>query len=736
LRATARFHHQDLPVGTTVAAVQATEGLSRLFDIRVELLSDTDELDLRALLWSKAALTWEPHHAPTTRYFHGVIEEATYLDSHQARHRYELRLRPALNGLGYRIRSRIFQEKTVVEVIDQVLTDAGVPTDTWRWETTLTFEAREYCVQWKESELAFVLRLLEEEGIFYWFEHTDVDHVLCFGDGPSVHEPIEDPFLPVRRSPPDDHEALWGCRFSRHLTHDRYISRDWNFETPEDVMGGSNGEEGLRTRYEYPGIYKNQGAADVFSQIRLEEAWAYATRVEVGANVSRIVPGSKIELLDVQPEALAQEYLVTAIEHRYETHERDQGGGRDWGYWHQSVSGIPSGVSFRPPRVTPRPIASGFEVAVVTGPAGEEIHVDDMGRIKVHFYWDRENPVDDTASCWIRFQQLNTQGALILPRLGWEVHVAFENGDPDRPVAFHKAYNQETMPPYGLPANKTQSSLQSSTSPGGGSVNEIRMQDGSGGMEFFAHASKDFETSVTNDENETVGVDATESVGNTYTSAVGVDETGTIGGNQSISISDASDMQTTGSRSVTVGGNDDWGVKANFGFATTGDRTESIGGLMNVLANKVAETFNAGHTRNVGAVQAIISATAINESVGGSKTETVSAAKAVITPAEYQEQIGGVKTLNSGAATFKTSGDVGYTAKGAVAVTAAGVISIKASGDAMFTGSQVRVTCGSATFKGGGGEFKLGGSLTIDAKKFGGDSGPMLKIAGTIDYKD
>lgn len=243
---------------------------------------------------------------------------------------------------------------------------------------------------------------------------------------------------------------------------------------------------------------------------------------------------------------------------------------------------------------------------------------------------------------------------MILPRVGWEVHVAFIDGDPDRPVALHKAYNAETMPPYGLPANKTQSALQSSTSPGGGSTNEIRLQDGNGGMEWFMHASKDLNTSVANDQNETVGVDATESVGQTMTVNVGADESGSIGGNQSMNVTVNAQTQTGGAKSVTIGGNDDWGIKSNFGSESVGARTETIGGLMNVLANTVSETFNSNHTRSVGAVQVITCATGIAETVGGSKTETVSAAKAIITPKEYAEAIGGVKTLTSGAVMFKT----------------------------------------------------------------------------------
>jgi len=735
LRIVARIDHTDLPPTSVVTNVQANEGLSVLFDVLVEFICDDPNLDVSSMLWSSAAVTLTPEWGISQpRHFHGVIEEARYLGAQGHWFRYALRLRPSVHGLSYRVRSRIFQEQTADDIVKQVLTDAGIPEDGTRWATNGSYPERRYCTQWKESELAFVLRLLEDEGIFFWFEHTEVDHTLCFGDDPSVHETIEDPFLPIQGLASQEVESLWDCQLTTQLTHDTFQSRDFWWETPGAAVAASAGS-GERIRYEYPGGYSSQDEASRLAQVRVEEDRRDRTVLHAKADAARLVPGKKFELIDVYPEPLANEYMVVSARHRFDANERGEGAdGR--GNWYEEIKALPSTTAYRPPRETPKPIAAGLESAVVTGPAGEEIHVDEIGRIKVHFYWDRENPVDDTASCWVRVQQLNTQGAMILPRVGWEVHVGFENGDPDRPVAFHKAYNMETMPPYGLPANKTQSSLQSSTSPGGGSTNEIRMQDGNGGMDWSLHASKDLNVVVANDENETVGVDAMESVGNSMTTNVVGPEDGTVGANQSLSVSASSATQTAGSKSVTIGANDDWGIKGAFGFTTTGDRTETIGGLMNVLANSVSETFNAAHTRSVGAVQAIVSATAIAETVGGSKTETVSAAKAVITPAEYQEAVRAVKTLTCGAVTVKTGEDVTYGSKGAVALTAAGLIDITCSEDAMFTGSQVRVTSGSATFKGGGGEFKLGGSITIDAKKFGGESGPMLKIQGTIDYKD
>lgn len=736
MRAFARIEHQDIPPESTVTAVHAAEGLSELFDVRVELLCADAGIDLKSMIWSTAAVTMTPEHVDSApRSFHGVVEEARYLGATENFHRYMLRLRPAIHGLRYRVRTRIFQELSAVDIIKQIFTDSGISSDAVRWDTRGDHPVREYCTQWKESELDFVLRLLEDEGIFYWFEHTDIDHTLCFGDDASVHQSIEgDPVVLVTERAHDELESISSVVYRTQVVHDLFQSRDWYFEKPDEPSAAESGDGGLWPLYEYPGGYRDADDGARLADIRLEDAWRDKIRLSASGSCLRLAEGRKLEIVDVLPASLAGEYLITRLTHQLET-PADAVGDNRTGSLTQTLECIPSQLAYRPARVTPRPVAHGLESAVVTGPGGEEIHVDSFGRIKVHFYWDRESPVDDTASCWIRFQQLNTQGAMVLPRVGWEVHVAFENGDPDRPVALHKAYNDETMPPYGLPANKTQSALQSSTSPGGGSTNEVRLQDGSGGMDWFLHASKDLNCQVANDENETIGVDSSESVGSTQSRSVGGDETGTIGGNQSISVSVGAATETNGAKSVTIGANDDWGITGGFGFQTTKDRTEDIGGLMNVLANEVAITVNGSLSRTVGAVQAIVSATAIGETVAGSKSETVSAAKAVITPAEYQEQIAGAKTLTCGAVTVKTGGDVAYTAKGAVAVTSAALISIECADDAMFSGSQIRVTSGSAKMKGGGGTFKLGGSITIDAKKFGGKGGPLLKLKGNLDYK-
>ncbi|MCC6876751.1 MAG: type VI secretion system tip protein VgrG, partial [Sandaracinaceae bacterium] len=428
----ARLAHQDLPADVAVVRARVREGLSELFDVEVIFVTQDGAVDLGALLWSGAALTLTPAQATDSapRSFHGMIEEASYLGFDRTYYRYRLRLRPQIHGLAYRVRTRIFQNKNAVDIIKQVFTDAGIPDAGVVWDTAGDYPVREYCTQWKESELAFVLRLLEEEGIFYWFEHTETDHVLHLGDAPDVHVPIEGDSTLRRRHHADQVvEGVWDVVHKTRLTHDAVKTRDWHFTLAAAPLESNAGEEGGRRRYEYPGGYAVQPQGGRLTNVRFEEERAGSRHVTGASDCLRLMPGRRVTLSDVEPVVFAEDWIMTRLEQTFAAPTRADAGALGVGEHSLRFVCIPAETPFRPPRNTPRPKAYGLESAVVTGPSGEEIHVDEFGRIKVHFYWDRENPVDDTASCWIRVQQLNTSGAMILPRIGWEMHVAFLDGD-------------------------------------------------------------------------------------------------------------------------------------------------------------------------------------------------------------------------------------------------------------------------------------------------------------------
>ncbi|AGC48148.1 Rhs element Vgr family protein [Myxococcus stipitatus DSM 14675] len=732
----------ELPAETTVLRATTREALSELFDVDAQFACDTPDLDLAALVGTSGALVLEtsaPEEGAEPRCFHGVVEEAEYLCK-LAEHGfvYRLRLRPALNGLRYRSRSQIFQQQSAVEIIQDVFKKAGLPAESIEWQLSQDCGKREYCTQWKESDLDFVLRLLEDEGIFFWFEHSTDGHVLKLADASSAYQPISGvPALGYTRSAltSAQTEQVTELVFTAQNITSQYASRDWNWQTPsEPLEAQERASEGGYQRYEYPGYFLSPSDGVRRARHRLSEQVQERMVLEARSNSLRLQPGRLFTVLDALPSFLSQEYFILQVEHDYAlTRTEQEGQGANHG---TTLRAIPSdGVDFRPPRRTPRPRAWGKESAVVTGPPGEEIHVDEFGRIKVHFYWDREGAVDEKASCWMRVQQQNTSGSMLLPRVGWEVDVGFLNGDPDRPIVLQKLYNQETMPPYGLPAEKTQSSLQSATSPGGGSTNEVRLQDGNGGMELFIHSSKDLKLVTGNDLSEEVVNNAKEEVGQQSTTLVGGNEKVDVGADQGLSVTGNAVLETTGTKTVQVSAVDDWGVTGNASQTVDGTRTDTITGPMNVLANHVLESFNATCDRTVGAALSINSATAIVEAVGGAKDESVAGAKLELLTGAKAEDIGAAKVLTTGVAQFKTGEDIILEAKGAVAITAAGPISEKVGKDFTLTAKTVLITApGGAKLKGGGKPFELSGStVTVDAKGIQGKA--LVKFKGKINYK-
>ncbi|MFO0646063.1 MAG: type VI secretion system tip protein TssI/VgrG [Polyangiales bacterium] len=726
-----------LPSDAPVVRFTATESLAALFDVDVTFVCDDPELDLDASLWRIATLSLADDDGSDPRYFHGVIEEADYVGTRDGRFLYRVQIRPRIHGLAYRIRSRIFQSKTAIEVIERVLRDAGLPAESFRWGLSARYPTREYCVQYRESELAFVTRLLEDEGVFWRFEHSAADHVMVFGDSPAAHAPIADDVIPYVRGDHQGRERVTDLVYAVRVLHDAWNARDWNPDDParpREAVSDADGASSF-TRAEFPGGFVTEPDGLRRAGNRLDAARADGELLEGRTNVRRVMPGGRFTVTGAMQPMIAREWLTVSVEHRYVDRGLAGEGGESATY-DLYFKAIPSEVRFRPARVTPKPRVWGVDTGVITGPSSEEICVDDRGRVKVHLYWDREGAVDDTSSCWIRTQQQNTSGAMTIPRIGWEVSVGYLDGDPDRPFVLQRLYNQETMPPYGLPAAATQSALQTSTSPGGAGTNEVRLQDGNGGMEFFMHASRDLRVTAGHDLAETIDVDAAEEVGVDLASEVGANQTIHVGGSASASVTGACNATVAGSRAVNIGGNDDWGVKTSQSIVADGARAETIRGMMNVLANTVTETFNANCTRSVGAALCINSAIAIAESVGGSKREQVGAARIELVRKAYAENVHTAKTLVAGAAILKTGADLQSNAQGAMAFNVTGPI-VETCGEGYSIGARVvlvntanlklEASGSSLTASAGSLKFK-GGSLVVKGSV-------SVKLKGNVDFQ-
>jgi len=734
---TATISNVQLPPELAISRFEVREGLSQLFIADVECVSQDPDWDLAALLGTETCVTLLEDGAPS-RCFHGMVEEAELVAHRGDLYAYRLRLMPRIQVLAHRIRSRIFQDKSAAAIIRDVLSGAGIPDDSVSWQVT-EGPPREYCTQWRESELAFLLRLLEDEGIFFWFEHSDSGHVLHFGDDPSAHIPIDGPpgltFQAWGAPAGDQREFVTRVTYTSRHVQDTVTLRDWDWRSPQGAAEAVRLEAGggVFEQYEFPAPFSSALEGKRRAQHRLAAARVPRRTLRGETPSTRLAPGRLFQLFDAEPAAINGEYLLLEVRHLFDNPGAGTSGQLEVGYLAE-LTAMPSEAEFRPPLVTPRPRVAGKELAVVTGPPGEEIHVDNFGRVKVHFYWDREGKVDDTASCWIRVQQQNTAGSQILPRVGWEVEVGFLYGDPDRPVVLQKLYNAETRPPYSLPDNLMQSSLQSSSSPGGGGTNEIRLNDDGGAMEFFVHAQKDLSLASGNNLTEKIAVDETVQVASDCTSSVTGNEDVSISGNQSASVTGAAVQVTTGAKSVEVSAMDQWGVGGMHAVNVKGKRTDDIGGLMNVLAQKVTETFNADLTTKVGGVRSINSAGPILESVTGNKTETVAGAKMEIVSKDKAENIGAAKALTAGLVKVKTGQDIAMNAGAAMAITTGGPMAIKCGGDFSISGRSVTITVGKATLEAGSKLAATPASLKVEADALGG-KGKQVNLKGTIHYK-
>jgi type VI secretion system secreted protein VgrG len=497
-----------------VADFTAQERISSPFEVSLTLASE-DEINFDDVIGKEALLTIVGEEAD--RYFHGIICQFMQTGSKGNFSLYQARMVPSLWLLSFEKDCRIFQNKSVQDIIHQILQEGGIPPNE-RFEFRLQnqYEPREYCVQYRETDLNFISRLLEEEGIFYFFEHAEDKHLLVFGDSTVNYQPIQGNAT-ISYHPPDtmvpEKEVIHSFIFSRQIHTGKITLKDFDFEKPSlDLTKTDQGNIHQKLEiYDYPGNYIEENAGKKVAQIRLQESILYRDRAEGESGCSRLTPGFTFSLNDHDRGDFNQEYLLTEIVHMGSQPQvfEEQAGGLEFSYSNSFIS-IPSSVTFRPERKTIKPVVEGVQTAIVVGPQGEEIYTDKYGRIKVQFHWDREGIKDENSSCWIRVASTfagGNYGCIFIPRIGQEVIVDFLEGDPDNPIITGRVYNANTMPPYKLPDEKTKSTIKTNSSKGGEGFNEIRFEDNKGEEEIFIHAEKNMDLRVKNDRKEWVGND-------------------------------------------------------------------------------------------------------------------------------------------------------------------------------------------------------------------------------------
>jgi len=500
------------------------EGLSRLFEFQIEVASDGAELD--DYVGKAGVLAIEGIDEP--RFVHGFIRQAEYVGESRNYLLHELVLVPQIWRLQNRQDCRIFQEMRTPDIIHQVLTEAGVPADKFRFELNDAYAPRNYCVQYRESDLDFISRLLEEDGIFYFFEHSMDKHVLVMADKAGAHPTI--PGNPVLwfNAPGglvNDREHVDSFRFAQSVRPGRVALRDFYFPTPDlnmEVGEASDRDPELEV-YDYPGEYRTpeRGAPDrgaTIARTRLEALQVHRRMGNGASDCMRMTAGCTFTLQAHPANELNKAYkLVRVVHHAAQPQVLDEDASGEFSY-HNEFMCMESSVPFRPTRVTPRPFVRGIQSATVVGPPGEEIHTDEQGRVKVQFHWDRRGEHNEHSSCWIRVSQLWAGagwGAMFLPRIGHEVLVDFIEGDPDRPIVTGRVYHGLNDTPYPLPQEKTKSTIKSDSSLGGGGFNELRFEDRKKDEQVFLHAEKNLDIWVKNDRMEAIRHDRHLIVGDT-----------------------------------------------------------------------------------------------------------------------------------------------------------------------------------------------------------------------------
>lgn len=553
------------PLGKDVLLLRGfhgSEAISQLFHFELDLLSENDSISFQDVVGKEATVRVIDADG-AERPWHGFISSLSQAGQNRRFTVYHAQMVPWLWFLTRSADCRIFQNKNVPDIIQNIFRDCGFHD----FELRLygEFSPRDYCVQYRETDFNFVSRLMEQEGIYYYFRQDPGKHVLVLANDPAAHEPCPKQKM-ARYSSIDAattyEDVVTEWRYQEEFRTGKWAQTDYNFETPSTnllvTVDGKNPYE----IYDYPGQHRVRAEGDRLARIRLQEHSA-SQALSRGASVCRhFGTGFKFTLQNHYRSDQNQAYLLTAVRHSatqrggYESIASNQ---EEETTYSNTFECIPFSTPFRPMRVTRRPFVQGCQTAVVVGPSGEEIYTDKHGRVKVQFHWDREGKRNENSSCWIRVSHPwagQGWGALSVPRIGQEVVVDFLEGDPDQPIVVGRVYNAEQTPPFGMPGGAMISGIKSNSTKGGGGYNEISMNDTKGNEMLTMHAQHDMSTTVEHDDTQMIQTgDRTITVKTgKHTETIKGDTAITIQtGNHSLTVQTGKHMETIkGDTSVTV----------------------------------------------------------------------------------------------------------------------------------------------------------------------------------------
>ncbi|MDV9031545.1 type VI secretion system tip protein VgrG [Pseudomonas sp. RAC1] len=533
---TTRLAQINSPLGPDVLILSelgGSEELGRLFEFELSLTSQNPAVDLNLLLGAPLSVSVQTHGL-SQRHFHGIVARCSQSVARGQFASYRVTLRPWLWLLTRTSDCRIFQKMTVPQIIQQVFRDLGF--SDFEDRLSRSYPEREYCVQYCETSFDFVSRLMEDEGIYYYFRHEKARHVLVLADAFIAHHKAPG-YEAVPFYPPDgqhrerDHINDW--HLAREVQPGSLELNDYDFERPSarldvrSVMPRPH-SGGAYPLFDYPGGYSKTEDGEQYARTRMESLQSLHERIDMHGNARGLACGHLFALTSFWRLDQNREYLIVAARYHIIQESLETGGGSGSGQFESDLTCTDALQTFRSVSSTTRPKVMGPQTALVVGPKDEEIWTDEHGRVKVHFYWDRHDQSDENSSCWIRVSQSwagKNWGAMQIPRIGQEVIVSFLGGDPDQPIITGRVYNGEQTVPYDLPANATQSGMKSRSSKGGSAANfnEIRMEDKRGEEQLYVHAERNMDTVVEQNETLSVGASRVQTVGMLETITIGQD---------------------------------------------------------------------------------------------------------------------------------------------------------------------------------------------------------------------
>jgi type VI secretion system secreted protein VgrG len=703
--------------GLLLETFQGKETLGTPYRYDLTLLSDDANIPVDKVLGQPLTVHLKLDTGDT-RYFHGIVTYFAKTGFAMKHTRYVAIVNPKLMLFDYTRDCRILFDFNVTGIVKEVLAQRGF-TDV---QETLngSYRMREYTVQYRESDFNFVQRLLEEEGIYHFFKHDKDKHTLVMADSAAAHATVsgyeEVLYLPKQRKQAREEEHFWSLNTAGSLYPGKFtILRGYDYTKPRPgttlleqklslaPQPGADFED-----YDYPGGLSEKTDAEASASVSVEGDHVANTIIEVEGNTMGLGTGNLVKLrkpLSLEGEFnpfwdeadFDKQYLITSATYSISINQYETGDVAPSDQpFKATYTLLDSQSHFHPARTAPKPRIEGPQTAIVVGPSGDEIYTDKFGRVKVQFDWDRLGHRDEKSSIWVRVAQVwagKQWGAIHIPRIGQEVIVDFLDGDPDRPIVTGRVYNADSMPPYSLPDNKTQSGIKSRSSKGGtaSNFNELRFEDKKGSEEVHLQAEKDFNILVKNNETRNVGHDRVKTVENDETTNITGNRTEDVGKDETITIHGNRTEDVSKDETITIHGNRTETVDKNETITISGGRTESVTKDESItISGGRTESVSKDETISISGARQVSVSKGDTLTVGSGRTQSITGDDSVNVSKKLVFDAGNEITIKTGDAriTMKKDGTIVLKGKN-ISIDASGKINAKASSDVIIKGSKI-----------------------------------------------